>query len=86
MPKHVEARICRDCGTEFPLSQTERNAKRCPICRKRHAGAVYVRTDERNKTHGELRTEVRGHLWRPSRWPKPGRSPDDDATPQEGAK
>lgn len=78
MPKRIETRICCDCGTEFALPETERYAKRCPICRKRHDGAVHVHVDGRDKDPGELRTEVRGHLWRPSRWPKPGRSPDDE--------
>lgn len=84
MPRHVETKICRDCGTEFALRQTERYAVRCPICRRRHAGAVHVHTAPEDEGGGVLRTEVRGHLWTPSRWPKPGRSPDDGERPPQG--
>lgn len=40
MPKHVETKICRDCGTEFALRQTERYAVRCPICSARRSAGI----------------------------------------------
>lgn len=88
MPKYVETRVCRECGWEFALPEASRCAVYCPACRQRHAAGLrtYSRTLGGGRECAVLRTEVRGHLWRPSRWPKPCRSPDDDATTQEGAK
>lgn len=40
MPKHVETRTCRDCGTEFPLPKVKRYAKRCPICSARRSAGI----------------------------------------------
>lgn len=68
MAGRLHRRDCAECGTEFVPGEAERGAALCPACRRRRKSHAAVRVED-----GVVwRTEVRGHLWSPSRWPRPG--------------
>ncbi len=66
-------RDCAECGTEFVPDLTNRAARLCPLCRVRRDAHAAVRKEG----GAVLRTEVRGHLWSPSKWPRPGAAEAD---------
>lgn len=68
MARSLYRRECAECGTEFVPGEAERGAALCPVCRRRRKSHAAVRVEG-----GVVwRTEVRGHLWSPPRWPRPG--------------